>query len=241
MITVIIPMAGEGSRFAKKGYRLPKPFIDIGGQMMIERVLDGIQLSGARYVLVIQQKFITEHAKALDLLRQRYSVEFVTVKQLTQGASCTALAAREYILPNEPIVFIDSDTLFSNAAFSAFIHDAMERKLDGSLLTFTSSMPCFSYAEIDLEGRLIRTREKEVISNHAIAGAYFFRQGKYFINAAIEMLIYGERSKNEYYMSNVYNYSVTHGLHIGIFTLSAQEWDCVGTPEQLNDYLKKME
>lgn len=239
MITVIIPMAGLGSRFVRKGYTLPKPFIDVGGTMMIERVLDGIKLVGADYVLVIQEKFVIEYENMLDLLKQRYPVKFVVVKQLTQGASCTALAAREYILPNKPVVFADSDNIFSNVAFSTFVNDAMERNLDGSLLTFTSSDPSFSYAEIDVEGRLIRTREKEVISNHAIAGAYFFRQGKYFINATIEMLIYGDRLKNEYYMSNVYNYSVTQGLNIGIFNISSKEWDCVGTPELLNDYLKK--
>ena len=35
MINIVIPMAGAGSRFAKAGYKNPKPFIDVLGKPMI--------------------------------------------------------------------------------------------------------------------------------------------------------------------------------------------------------------
>lgn len=35
MINIVIPMAGAGSRFAKAGYKKPKPFIDVLGKPMI--------------------------------------------------------------------------------------------------------------------------------------------------------------------------------------------------------------
>jgi len=38
--TLILPMAGAGSRFSKKGYELPKPLIDVDGQPMIIRAVD---------------------------------------------------------------------------------------------------------------------------------------------------------------------------------------------------------
>ena len=34
---VVIPMAGLGDRFKKAGYEKPKPFIDVGGQKMINK------------------------------------------------------------------------------------------------------------------------------------------------------------------------------------------------------------
>ena len=33
-------MAGKGSRFAKAGYKTPKPFIDVCGKPMIQVVVD---------------------------------------------------------------------------------------------------------------------------------------------------------------------------------------------------------
>ena len=44
MINIVIPMAGLGSRFADMGYENPKPFIDVAGKPMIERVLDNLYI-----------------------------------------------------------------------------------------------------------------------------------------------------------------------------------------------------
>ena len=41
-VNVVVPAAGEGSRFSKLGWRKPKPFIDIGGRPMVEHVIDNV-------------------------------------------------------------------------------------------------------------------------------------------------------------------------------------------------------
>ena len=61
MINVVIPMAGAGSRFQAEGFDKPKPFIDVNGKMMIERVLDGVSLPDAHYTLIIQERFREEN------------------------------------------------------------------------------------------------------------------------------------------------------------------------------------
>jgi NDP-sugar pyrophosphorylase family protein len=52
MINIVIPIAGEGSRFLKAGYKKPKPFIDVDGISMIERVLQNLTYPNARYILI---------------------------------------------------------------------------------------------------------------------------------------------------------------------------------------------
>ena len=171
MINVVIPMAGAGSRFQAEGFNKPKPFIDVTGMMMIERVLDGVSLPDAHYTLIIQERFREENGAELERLSERYRTAFVTVEKLTQGACCTALAAFEIINNNLPVIFADSDNIFTREVFAGFAEDCLARRLDGSLLTFASDESCFSYAETDAEGVVVRTREKEAISCHAIAGA----------------------------------------------------------------------
>ena len=61
-LTVLIPMAGAGSRFAKEGYELPKPLIDVNGKPMIQRVIDNLSIN-AQYVFVVQK----EHYKKYNL------------------------------------------------------------------------------------------------------------------------------------------------------------------------------
>jgi dTDP-glucose pyrophosphorylase len=237
MINIVIPMAGAGSRFKVAGYDLPKPFINVNGKMMIEHVLDSLQRPCAKYTLIIQESFEQEYKEKLDLLKRNYGVNFLSVEKLTQGASCTALAAYELINNDEVVIFADSDNFFNNLVFNKFIDDAIARNLGGSLLTFNTDLPCYSFARVDSNGYVTETREKEPISNHAITGVYLFAHGRDFVKCAINMLIYGDRTKNEYYMSNVYNWAIKYGLKIGCFDIKESDWVCVGTPQQLQSYI----
>ena len=239
MLNIVIPMAGAGSRFKAEGYDLPKPFIDINGRMMIEHVLDGVNYPNAYYTLIIQKAFEEENKEQLQKLASRYHVAFVSVERLTQGACCTALAAHEIINNNLPVIFADSDNIFDNTAFRAFVDDCLMRKLDGSLLTFNTDKECYSYAATDKNDIVTHTREKEVISNHAITGVYMFAKGADFVKCAIDMMIYGDKAKNEFYMSNVYNYAAKKGLKVGVYDIELEDWACVGTPQQLREYLER--
>jgi dTDP-glucose pyrophosphorylase len=207
--------------------------------MMVEHVLDGVRVDGAKYTLVIRDDFRRGQAAELDRLARKYPVSFVSVERLTVGAAATALAAHEVINDETPVVFADSDNFFDNARFNEFVADCLGRGLDGSLLTFPSDKPCFSYAQTGAGGMVVGTREKEVVSNHAVAGAYMFARGRDFVKCAIDMLVYGDATKNEYYMSNAYNWGVKRGLRFGVFDMAEADFACVGTPEQLEEYLKR--
>ena len=55
MLTILIPLAGEGRRFREAGYNMPKPFIDVNGKPMIERVIDNIDPKcPARWIFAIR-------------------------------------------------------------------------------------------------------------------------------------------------------------------------------------------
>ena len=58
MINIVIPMAGQGSRFVKAGYKKPKPFIDVNGLPMIELVIKNLSIPNARYILIARNDHI---------------------------------------------------------------------------------------------------------------------------------------------------------------------------------------
>lgn len=104
------------------------------------------------------------------------------------------------------------------------------------MLTIDSDKPCYSYAKIDNEGFLIETKEKEVISNHAICGVYYFKNLEQFKDAVIDLIVCNDLSKGEFYMSNVYNHLRKFTPKIGVYDIKS--FNCVGTPEQLAEYVK---
>jgi len=153
-------------------------------------------------------------------------------------AAVTALAAHRAINPAYDIIFADSDNIFNTDDVKNFITTMRNRNLSGGLLTFNSDNPCFSYAKVDENGAFIETKEKEVISNHAIAGMYYFKNLAEFKDAVIDLIIENDLAKGEFYMSNVYNHLKKFTNKIGIFDI--KHFDCVGTPEQLERYKKEV-
>lgn len=235
-INVVIPMAGAGSRFAVAGYDVPKPFIEFDGKMMIEHVLASFKRINAIFTLIMQEKFLSEQKGQIEKLQERYQLTIVTVPKLTMGAAITALAAHKAINSKYDIIFADSDNIFNDEDVFKFVSSVRSRDLSGALLTFKSSNPCFSYAKADDKGLLIETREKEVISDHAICGMYYFKNLEDFKDAVIDLVVESDIQKGEFYMSNVYNHLRKTTDKIGIYDIA--HFDCVGTPEQLQEYLK---
>lgn len=236
MINVVIPMAGAGSRFQIAGYDVPKPFIEFENKMMIEHVISSFKGIDANFILVLQEKFLSEQKKQLEILKSKYTLDFVTVPKLTMGAAITALAAHKKIKPEYDIIFADSDNIFSAGDIADFITYAKKNHFSGALLTINSDKPCYSYAKVDSNGYLIETKEKEVISNHAITGVYYFKSVDEFRDAVIDLVVESDLSKGEFYMSNVYNHLKKFTNKIGVYDI--KHFDCVGTPEQLKEYLK---
>lgn len=237
MINVVIPMAGAGSRFAIAGYNVPKPFIEFNNKMMIEHVLGSFDEIDAKFILVLQEKFLTEQKEQLEQLQTKHNLNFVTVPKLTMGAAITALAAHKEIDENFDIIFADSDNIFKQSDIKNFISFARSNDLSGALLTINSDKPCYSYAKTDKNGYLVETKEKEVISNHAITGVYYFKSLEQFRDSVIDLVVESDLSRGEFYMSNVYNHLKKITDKIGVFDI--EHFDCVGTPEQLKEYIER--
>lgn len=189
MLNVVIPMAGEGSRFLKAGYIKPKPFIDVDGIPMITRVLENLSYPNARYILIVRKDHMEKEAIFVKKIKEEHNVNFIPIDKLTEGAACTILYARKYINNDEPLLIANSDQII-DINIAEFIDDCNERNLDGSILTFIDRYkdPKWSFAKIDKNNLVCEVKEKTVISEYATAGVYFFKRGKHLINATLDMI-----------------------------------------------------
>lgn len=236
-LTVIVPMAGRGSRFATKGWTVAKPFIPLKGKMMVEWVLEGLGPLPASYLLIVREEFLISQKKELDRLSEKFSARIHSIPKVTLGAACTVLAARGNFNAEESIVVADSDTIYRQPVFLNFIANARAKELDASLLTMNADAPCYSYVKLDSTGLATEIAEKKVISHNAVCGAYYFKKAQVFIDHLVDMMIYGESFNSEYYMSQVCQKLICSDYKVGIFTAAPSQIICAGTPEQLNEAL----
>jgi UDP-N-acetylglucosamine diphosphorylase / glucose-1-phosphate thymidylyltransferase / UDP-N-acetylgalactosamine diphosphorylase / glucosamine-1-phosphate N-acetyltransferase / galactosamine-1-phosphate N-acetyltransferase len=238
MINIIVPMAGEGSRFKEAGYDKPKPFIDVAGKTMIERVLDNLKYPDARYILIARKEHTDLEHELVKNIEKNYNAAFIPIDKLTEGTACTILYARKWINNDTPLLIANSDQIV-DIEISDFINDSMDRNLDGSILTFIDKHkdPKWSFARINTDGLVEEVQEKVVISQYATVGIYFYTKGTDYVNAAIDMIIENDRVKNEFYTCPTYNYAIKEKKKIGIYNIDFELMNGIGTPDDLNHYL----
>lgn len=237
MINIVIPMAGLGSRFSNAGYQKAKPFIDVMGKTMIARVIENLNIDNATYILIAQTEHIEANHDLVEEIKKKYPVEFLGIDLVTEGAACTVLFSHKLINNEKALLIANSDQIV-DISIQEYIDDCHNRKLDGSILTFKSNDSKWSYARLKENGFVEEVKEKEVISEHATVGIYYFAKGKIFVESAIEMIINNDRVNNEFYVCPVYNYAIRDGYNIGIYPINECKMHGIGTPEDLNKYLE---
>ena len=71
-MNVLVPMGGIGERFARDGYRFPKPLVNIVGRPMIFWLLDNLTLDADDHVYIAVNDSIEDDFGICDRLKTEY-------------------------------------------------------------------------------------------------------------------------------------------------------------------------
>lgn len=237
MLNIVIPMAGRGSRFAKEGYVMPKPLIDVHGKPMIEVVTNNIRPK-------CEHKFIylclQEHLEKYDLENRLKEMSpnciVVPVNQVTEGAACTVLLSERYI-DNDDMLMIANSDQYVDIDINEYIR-AIEGS-DGLIMTMYADDPKWSFIQYDKKKYVTMVREKEVISNEATVGIYNFKRGSDFVRYAHQMIDKNIRVNNEFYVAPVYNEMIEDGKKVKFYNIGREDNGMygLGIPGDLEKFL----
>ena len=233
-LTVLIPMAGAGSRFQQAGYTFPKPLIDVRGKPMIQLVVENLNIK-ANYVYVVQKEHREKYNLDTLLNLITPNCKIVEVDKLTQGAACTALLAKEHINKDTPLFFANSDQ-FVEWDSNEFLYKMNETNADGGIVSFRATHPKWSFAKVDEKGLVTEVAEKNPISDIATVGYYYWKKGSDFVKYAEDMIEKDIRVNNEFYVCPVFNQAIEDNKEIRTFDIPKM-WG-LGTPEDLKYYLE---
>ena len=241
-INILIPMAGLGSRFQEAGYKLPKPLIDINGVPMIQRAVESLNIEGQYIFLIYNYSNINIRLQLENKLKElKQDCHIIVVKERTEGASCTALLAKEYINNDSPLIITNCDQIMHWDAKKFINHIVKSSHLDGIVVTYRTITDKNSYIKLDNEEFAIEIAEKKVIGPDSLNGIHYWKHGYDFVSSAEEMISINDRVNNEFYIAPTYNYMIKKNKKIGVYRIEDKEHCAVGTPEDLIRYLKTHE
>lgn len=238
---IIMPMAGEGSRFLKGGWDIPKPLIELRGIPLFIRAINSVKsdVVPLKYSFIVRQEHIDKYRIDEKIKSILPEATVFSVLKTTRGAVETCLMAKSAFSEEDAVIVMDCDLEFSSKALMENIQAIVSKPADevggGLLVSFESDLPKYSYAEIDENNIVKRTAEKEVISSHALCGAYFFSSAGDFLWAAHKLMEDVSFSKPEFYVSLLYNYLLQEGHIVKLCPM--EKYCSYGTPDELKQYL----
>lgn len=238
MLNIVIPMAGRGSRFAKEGYVMPKPLIDVHGKPMIEIVTNNIRPECEhRFIYLCLQEHLEKYDLANRLKEMSPNCIVVPVNQVTEGAACTVLLAEKYIDNGDMLMMANSDQ-YVDIDINEYIR-AIEDS-DGLIMTMYADDPKWSFIKYDDRKYVTMVREKEVISNEATVGIYNFKKGSDFVKYAHQMIDKNIRVNNEFYVAPVYNEMIGDGKKVKFYNIGCEDNGMygLGIPGDLEKFLE---
>lgn len=235
MIRIVMPMAGEGKRFAERGYTFPKPLVEIHGKPMVEIVVNNVRPREAhQFVFICREDHLRRFAlsEVLELIAP--DAKTVMLRDPTSGALCTILLAAEHLDNEDELLIVNADQ-YIEATIDEFLDAARRGAWDGYIMTFPSTHPKWSYAKVEGD-QVVAVAEKRPISHHATVGIYYFKRGKDFVAAAERMLMKHATVSGEFYVCPVYNELVLMGKRIGIYPILREQMHSLGTPEDVEQF-----
>jgi glucose-1-phosphate thymidylyltransferase len=223
-MNIIIPMAGMGKRMRPHTVTTPKPLVPIAGKPMVHRIVEDIVNTTDQTIgeiaFVISRVFGAQAEKdLLDVAASFGATGKIFYQDEPLGTAHAILCAAECLTGNTFIAF--ADTLFK-ATFS------IDTSKDAIIWTQKVADPsAFGVVKMDATGRITEFVEKpkEFVSDLAIIGVYYFRDGEN-LKAELQYLIDNDiRLKGEYQITDAMENMNRKGLHF--YSDQVEEWlDC---------------
>jgi len=231
-MNIVIPMAGDGTRFKAAGFDRPKPLIEVNGEPLYALATKSLPLDQTdRVVFIIRAAHDPDGALARDIDARfgRCRPRVVALDRPTEGQSITVLHALPECVPNRPLLVFNCDSSFRTG------FDWAALQADGALATFPDRNPRWSFVRRDGAGTVVEVAEKRAISDEACTGAYWFRTAAMFRDLAEARVNAAAKEAGEYYIAPLYNDMLRHRPG-SVVAFKVDEYHCFGTPADLTCY-----
>jgi glucose-1-phosphate thymidylyltransferase len=198
---IIIPMAGMGKRMRPHTLTVPKPLIPVGGKPIVQRLVEDItKVCGEKVdeiAFIIGPTFGKEvEANLIDIAKQEGAKGTIYYQEEALGTAHAIMCAEKSITGKTVVAF--ADTLFK-ADFT------MDTNQEGVIWVQQIEDPRqFGVVKLNGAGEITDFVEKpvEFVSDLAIIGIYYFKDGDYLKSELKYLLDNDIKEKGEFQLTN---------------------------------------
>lgn len=230
-MTVVITMAGAGSRFSKQGYQVPKYMIRARGRTLFEWSMESLKdFSDHHFIFAC----LDEHnLEWIELTAKAMGFKFVTVAprpRLSLGQAQTAYDVMSKADPHEVVWIYNIDTFIEQGLSPDDING-----YQGCVHVFYSTSPSMSFVRFSDDGLVVELAEKKTISNWATAGVYGFESSKLYqqLYEASYYDGYVQEVSGERYVAPMYQLLLNSGGKVCAPKLDLCAVSILGTPQEV--------
>ena len=235
-MNIVIPIADSGKLFESQGYPFAKPVTEIDGKPLVEHAFDCLKdISDARFIFVIRKEDdLRFHLKEMLHLLDPNAV-VIQATGATAGAACTVLLAVEYIANEEELIIANGDQVLEFDVYNE-IQSFRDRNLDGATIVFDSVHPRWSFVKTDADGIVVEAAEKRPVSRNATAGFYYYSKGRYFVEAAQNMIRKNAGVNGAFFVCPAFNEMILDQKTVGISRIDRSQYVSLATPQAIEEY-----
>lgn len=239
----LIPLAGMGSRFAKEGYALPKPLIEVRGRPMVLRAWEALPRARENR-FVLRRDMPGADALARLLRSEVPTARVVMLDAPTDGQARTCLLGLDGVDMASPLTIgaCDNGLAYDPALFARRMEDPEVDFIVWTVRGYPGAArhpEMHGWVEADATGAIARVSVKAPLADPArdpvVTGAFTFKRAGDFVRAAERMIGRGTLVNGEFYVDECVNDALALGLRGTVLDVDA--YLCWGTPDDLRTYL----
>ena len=223
-IPVVIMAGGSGTRLAPFTDVLPKPLIPIGGETIIEKIINKFTMIGINqfyFTVNFKSKLLKAFFEELD---PPYDFEFIDESKPLGTAGSISLLKDKLKGP----FFVSNCDIIIDCDYSDIHSFHTENNFDLTLVASAKNYEIPYGTCILSDGKLQSIQEKP-------SHNYLVNTGLYLINSHLIELIPHDSS---YDMTDLLEDMLQKGISIGVFTVDEESWIDIG---QWSEYKKALE
>lgn len=229
-LTLVLPMAGKGTRVRPWTWSRPKPLVYLAGKTVLDHILEHLlQIPvSKRFVFIIGYlgEQIREH---MERTYPDLDVTYV-VQEEPLGQSHALYLAREHL--HGPTLTLFADTIMETRYDQVA---GLPQDRGFAWVREVEDPRRFGVVVLNPEGRIARIIEKPDTDEHrlAVVGCYYFPRGEDLAKAVTRQMEMDLRTKGEYYLADAINLLLEEGLVME--PVPVETWLDAGTYEALLD------